>query len=309
MTSGSSGSGNGTVSYTVAAHASTSSRTGTMTIAGQTFTVNQIVDTTAPTVDLTSPLAGTTVSGTITLAANASDDIGVANVEFYRDGAVLIASDTTIPYSVSFDTTTLANGNHTFYCKAYDAAGNSATSASISVTVSNTSSGTFSNSSFIAVPRSATSGAANPYPSPIAVSGLSGNITKVTVTLSGIDHANPDDLDILLVGPSGLSAILMSDAGGIYSLNNVTLSFDDNAPATLPDSTQISTGTYNPSNFPSVEPETFPAPAPGGPYGASLSVFNGATPNGTWKLFVVDDKSGNKGDISQGWRLTINTGP
>jgi hypothetical protein len=79
------------------------------------------------------------VSGIITLAANASDDIGIARVEFYRDGSVLIGSDTTTPYSVSLDTTTLAIGNHTFYCKAYDAAGNSTASVSSLVTVSNTS--------------------------------------------------------------------------------------------------------------------------------------------------------------------------
>jgi len=94
-------------------------------------------DTTAPTVSASE--SGT--SGTITFSATASDNVGVTKVEFYVDGA-LKATDTTSPYSSTFDSTTLANGSHTLVAKAYDAAGNVGTSTSVAFSVSNTSSGT-----------------------------------------------------------------------------------------------------------------------------------------------------------------------
>jgi hypothetical protein len=94
-------------------------------------------DTTAPTTAITSPAAGATVSGTTTISASASDNVGVTKVEFYID-SVLKGTDTTSSYSYSWVTTSYSNGAHTLYTKAYDAAGNVGTSASRSVTVSNT---------------------------------------------------------------------------------------------------------------------------------------------------------------------------
>jgi hypothetical protein len=61
-------------------------------------------------------------------------------VEFYVDG-VLKATDTTSPYSSTFDSTTIANGSHTLVAKAYDAAGNVGSSSSVAFSVSNTTSG------------------------------------------------------------------------------------------------------------------------------------------------------------------------
>jgi hypothetical protein len=141
INAGSGGSGNGTVYYSVAANTSTSPRVGTMTLAGQTFTVTQAAaaagDTTPPTVSLTAPTSGSTVSGTITLSATASDNVGVSRVEFYCDSTTLVGSATAAPYSVTEDTTALANGSHSFCAKAYDAAGNSTTSVGSTVTVGN----------------------------------------------------------------------------------------------------------------------------------------------------------------------------
>jgi hypothetical protein len=94
-------------------------------------------DTTAPTVSITAPANGATVSGTVSVTASASDNVGVTKVEFYLDG-VLKSTDTTSPYSWSWDTTTAANGTHSLTSKAYDAANNVGTSAAVSVTVSNT---------------------------------------------------------------------------------------------------------------------------------------------------------------------------
>ena len=93
-------------------------------------------DTTPPTTSITAPANGATVSGTTTVTASASDNVGVTKVEFYLDGA-LKSTDTTSPYSWSWDTTTATNGSHSLTSKAYDAAGNTGTSPAVSVTVSN----------------------------------------------------------------------------------------------------------------------------------------------------------------------------
>jgi hypothetical protein len=71
------------------------------------------------------------------VSANATDNIGVAGVQFKLDGANLGAEDTTAPYTVSWDTTSVTNAGHTLTAVARDAAGNITTSAPISVTVSN----------------------------------------------------------------------------------------------------------------------------------------------------------------------------
>lgn len=95
-------------------------------------------DTTAPTTSITSPANGATVSGTVSVTASASDNVGVTKVEFYLDGA-LTSTSTATPYTWNWNTTTATNGGHTLISKAYDAAGNIGTSASVSVTVSNVS--------------------------------------------------------------------------------------------------------------------------------------------------------------------------
>ncbi|MEP6916494.1 MAG: Ig-like domain-containing protein, partial [Acidobacteriota bacterium] len=103
-----------------------------------TVTVVPPPDTAAPTVSVTSPSGGTTVSGTKTVTATAADNVGVAGVQFKLDGADLGAEDTTAPYSVSWNTTTTPNGTHTLTAEARDAAGNTKLSAGVTVTVSNT---------------------------------------------------------------------------------------------------------------------------------------------------------------------------
>ena len=93
-------------------------------------------DTTAPTTSITSPANGATVSGTTTVSANASDNVGVSRVELYVDGS-LAGTDTTSPYSFAWNTTTVANGSHSLQTRAFDAAGNSGSSSTLGVTVSN----------------------------------------------------------------------------------------------------------------------------------------------------------------------------
>lgn len=106
-----------------------------------TITVNNVVvpppDTTNPVVSLSAPTQNQTVSGIIAVNATATDNVGVTKVEFYR-GTTLIDTDTTSsPYEVPLDTTTLANGTYSLTAKAFDAAGNSATSAAVTITVNN----------------------------------------------------------------------------------------------------------------------------------------------------------------------------
>src|SRR5437867_3743405 len=101
-------------------------------------TVRVIVfnDKTPPTVTITSPANGTTVFGTVTVSAMATDNVGVAGVQFKLDGVNLGAEFTTAPYSISWDTTTSSNRSHILRAVARDAAGNQAT-ATVNVVVFN----------------------------------------------------------------------------------------------------------------------------------------------------------------------------
>ena len=97
-------------------------------------------DTTPPTVSLTAPMAGATVSATTTVTATAADNVGVAGVQFLLDGANLSAEDTTAPYSITWDTTGATNGSHSLSARARDTSGNTTTSTAVTVNVANTSS-------------------------------------------------------------------------------------------------------------------------------------------------------------------------
>jgi subtilisin family serine protease len=127
---------------------STSATSGAHTIsavavdtAGNTKTstvVNVTVDNTGPTVSLSAPANGAFVMGTITISATASDNVAMAKVEFYRDSNVLLSTDTSSPYSLSWNSTTVTSGAHTLYAIAQDTAGNRTTSAVRNITVDNT---------------------------------------------------------------------------------------------------------------------------------------------------------------------------
>lgn len=165
--------------------------------------------------------------------------------------------------------------------------------------------GGFCNAATITIP---SSGAATPYPSNISVSGLTGVVTNVTVDVFGLSHTFPDDIDILLVSPSGKAVPLMSDVGSSTDITNVNLTFDDAAAQFFTDSGTIVSGTFRPTNMAS---DSFPAGAPvptaANPFGGTLAFFNGSNPNGTWSLFVADDVGGDTGQISGGWCLNITT--
>ena len=94
-------------------------------------------DATPPTVAVTSPAAGASVSGTVTLTATATDDTGVTSVQFHLDGSPLGGPDTTAPYQAAWDTTISTNGSHTLTASATDAVGNVGNATGVAVTVAN----------------------------------------------------------------------------------------------------------------------------------------------------------------------------
>ncbi len=93
-------------------------------------------DTLAPTVSLTAPAGGATVSGGVALQASASDNVGVSRVDFTVDGNI-VATDLNNPYSVNWNSAQVANGTHRIAAVAYDAAGNFRSSSEVTVNVSN----------------------------------------------------------------------------------------------------------------------------------------------------------------------------
>jgi hypothetical protein len=109
--------------------------------AGNTATsvaVPVVVDNLAPTVAITAPTGGTTVAGTTVVTVNASDNVVVAGMQVLVDGAPMGAEDTTAPFGVAWDTTSASTGSHALTAVARDTAGNTTTSAPVSVTVSQT---------------------------------------------------------------------------------------------------------------------------------------------------------------------------
>ncbi|MEX0616988.1 MAG: Ig-like domain-containing protein [Candidatus Woykebacteria bacterium] len=94
-------------------------------------------DAELPQLTITSPTNGTTVSGTVNISTTATDNVGVTRVEFYLDNSgAALCTDTTAPYTCSWDSRSVTNGNHTVATKAYDAANNQA-SQTVSVNVNN----------------------------------------------------------------------------------------------------------------------------------------------------------------------------
>lgn len=93
--------------------------------------------TSGPSVALASPVNGGSVASSVTISASASDNVGVAGVQFKLDGANLGSEDTASPYSVAWNTATAVNGPHTLTAIAHDAAGNQATSQTFTVNVKN----------------------------------------------------------------------------------------------------------------------------------------------------------------------------
>jgi len=149
-------------------------------------------------------------------------------------------------------------------------------------------------------------GIATPYPSTINVSNVSGRVSKAIVTLNGLTHSFPRDVNVLLVSPAGSNVLVMSHTGGAYALTNpVNLVFDDAALVSLPANSLITNGTYKPTSPDG--PVALPGTAPASTYQTKLSGMKWNNPNGAWSLYVFDDKVGDAGSIINGWSLNLNT--
>src|ERR1043166_6882286 len=106
--------------------------------------------------------------------------------------------------------------------------------------------------------------AATPYPATINISGFTAGISDLNVTIKGLRHNFPTDIEILLVGPGGQSVVLMDNAGGVNPITNVNIVFDDEAATGVPNPIigSLASGPYRPTN--NSPTDVFGPPAPGG---------------------------------------------
>jgi subtilisin-like proprotein convertase family protein len=141
------------------------------------------------------------------------------------------------------------------------------------------------------------------YPATIDVSGAGPTITDVDVVIDDLTHSRPADVDLLLVGPRGQQATILSDAGDSNAATGVDLLLDDDADSAVGGT--LTSGRFRPTNDGDPR-DRYVAPAPVATGSSTLSVFDGTDPNGTWSLFVVDDREGASGELS-GWSMRITT--
>ncbi len=270
-----------------------------------TFTVTRAVNTTGAN------NVNWAVTGSGTSAANATDFVGGV----LPSGTVSFAAGETsnskvITVNVQGDTTVEPNENFTVTLS-NPTNGATITNATAIGTIQNddgNTGNTFTNSTPISIDDEFIGGT-TPYPSTISVSGLSGNINNLKVTINDVSHTWIGDVDLLLVGPTGAKSILMSDIGEALPVSGVNLTFDTSATTLIDDSNVGTSGSYKPNDIDSGDGDFFDSPAPVGPYKADLSVFNNTSGNGTWSLYAFDDfQFFDVGSIAGGWSLTIGTG-
>ncbi len=264
-------------------------------------TISDILDQTVGQDTATAPLAFTvtdyeTVASTLLLSATSSNPTLVPSGNVVFGGSSSNRTVTVIPATGEV-------GSATITVTVSDGPLSASDVFNLTVTPALSGTKTYTNAAAITI---SDVGAGSPYPSLINVTGLGGMISNVTARLINISHTFPDDIDLLLMSPTGQTVLLMSDAGGSSDLNDVTMTFSDAAAAALSNSGQLTSGTFKPTNFEAAT-DSFTAPAPPGPYATNLFAFNGQPANGTWSLYVMDDGAGDAGTIDGGWSLTITT--
>lgn len=157
---------------------------------------------------------------------------------------------------------------------------------------------------------------ATPYPSRITLSGQTGVILDVAVTIIGFNHSYADDVGIVLVAPSGAALLLQSGATN-GPISNVSYTLVDSASTQLPDINPFTSGSYRPAAY--YTGKSFAAPGPllaynhpgpaGGNSATLASTFAGLNPNGVWSLYVADFSPGDTGSIQGGWCLAVSLDP
>ena len=179
-------------------------------------------DNVAPSVTMSSP--GSPVADTVTLEATASDNQGVVEVRFYVDGN-LVGTDTTAPYSVSWDSTSVVNGEVDLTAEADDAAGNTGVSAAVTVTVENAQPVSLADIQaqvFGPLCAGCHSGpAGNVLPSGLDLSSTANshanlvNVMSLQTTFDRVEPGNPDDSYLIrkLEGGPGIAGSQMPQGG------------------------------------------------------------------------------------------------
>ncbi len=150
-------------------------------------------------------------------------------------------------------------------------------------------------------------GTANPYPSTINFSlpaGVSASTVNATATLNSLSHTSIADVNVLLTAPGGQNVELMRFVGSGPVVNE-TYTFQDGAPS-MPFIGDPGTGTFSPTQFGAAV--AYPAPAPAGPYGTTMSAVVPSAPAGAWNLFVFDNVATQSGSIAGGWNLALQLG-
>jgi len=180
------------------------------------------------------------------------------------------------------------------------------TTYSVSVTNTSTETRVFSSGGGVTIPGialgSTAAGAGAPYPSAITVSGLPTNAIIKSVTLKGVRHSFPDDIDILIQSPTGTNVVLMSDVGGSADATGQNYTLDDAAAGLMADAAFNATGTYKPTNIGASD--TYPAPIGAITQATPTLASITGDPNGTWNLYVSDGFAGDVGSLTS-WEITF----
>jgi hypothetical protein len=206
-------------------------------------------DTTAPTVSLSAPANNATVSGSsLTISANAADNVAVVGVQFKLDGANLGAEDTSAPYSVMLDTTTIADGSHTLSAVARDAAGNQASAAPTTILVSNSSSTATPTVSITSTDATATEGPTDTASFTLTRTGSTANDLAVTLSAGGTatkwdDYRRPvqGDMPDTWIIPAGASSVTIT----VMAVDDTTVEGTETGTLTIQSSPNYTVGTPN----------------------------------------------------------------
>jgi len=242
----------------------------------------------SPITSITYPASNATVSGTVSIAASASDNVGVTKVEFYVND-VLQSTENSSPYVYSWNTTGFSSGNYTLVTKAYDAAGNMGQSGSVVVTVANDTT----------APMVSLSAPANG-------STLSG-VTKITVSasddtaVSNVElYANGMLLSAANSAPYSYSWNTTAVANGSYTL--LAKAYD--AAGNVGQSSSISVTVFNDTTAPVVS--AFSMPSTSTSLAVAVSSFTASDNVGVTGYLVTESAAAPSASAS-GWSVSVPT--
>jgi len=175
----------------------------TATATAVSVTVNNPVDAAPPTVSMTAPANGATVSGSnVTVSATAADDVGVVGVQFLLDGSPLGAETTSPPYTIAWDATATPLGSHTLAARARDASGKQTTSTAVTVTVAAPPPGV------LAIDATASGTVGSPLSSITSSTFSTASANELLLAFIGADDASPGNT-VTSINGAGLTWALV----------------------------------------------------------------------------------------------------